>query len=220
MTPRQILVAASAAIVGALAWGALTYFTGYEVGYVAWGVGLLVGGTAVAFGGRGSLCGVVCAGLAVGAIFLGKVLAVQFSIDHELKNIATQALSREQYDESVQEAADFAALSSPGDYPKFMVEHGYVVDKPVNRVTTEEIHTFEQESIPNLRWLQTEKPSYEDWRARRNEHIDEFTASLPIASLVFENLGAIDLIFAFLGIGTAYKLPARKEEVGEQVISV
>jgi hypothetical protein len=41
-----------AMLIGAIAWGAITYFTGYQIGYVAIGVGFLVG-VAIRFLGKG-----------------------------------------------------------------------------------------------------------------------------------------------------------------------
>jgi hypothetical protein len=41
-----------AMLIGAIAWGAITYFSGYQIGYVAIGVGFLVG-LAIRFLGKG-----------------------------------------------------------------------------------------------------------------------------------------------------------------------
>jgi len=213
MSPRLMLAAGGAAILGALGWGAITYFTGYEVGYVAWGIGALVGGAAVAVGGRGSVCGISCGLMALAAIFLGKVLAVQFTISGELEKLVEEGLTRAQYNESVKDASDFAALASPDDHPRFMVDHDFTEAKEAKKVTPAELADFEGQTVPTLLWIHVEKPSYEDWRARQAaEFKDIFASKVSIASLVIQDLGAIDLIFALLGISTAYRLPARRED--------
>jgi hypothetical protein len=65
-------------VIGAGIWAAIVYFTGFEIGIVAWGIGLLVGfGALVLSGGRaGAAGGVIAAVLALGAVLLGKVLVV------------------------------------------------------------------------------------------------------------------------------------------------
>ena len=49
MFVRGIVGAVIGALAGALVWGALTYFLKIEVGYVAWGIGGVVGFLAMAF---------------------------------------------------------------------------------------------------------------------------------------------------------------------------
>ncbi len=66
-----------AALVGAAIWGGITVASGYEVGWIAWGVGLACGFGAVMGAGQGSMEGgliaAVFAGLGVAG---GKLFAV------------------------------------------------------------------------------------------------------------------------------------------------
>jgi hypothetical protein len=65
-------------LVGALIWGAITYFTHTEIGWIAWGIGLLVGLCIRFTAGEedeGVAPGVVAIGLSAGAILLGKYFA-------------------------------------------------------------------------------------------------------------------------------------------------
>ncbi|CAN5181105.1 hypothetical protein BH09BAC1_BH09BAC1_02320 [soil metagenome] len=75
--PMGLLMGAAAAFVGALLWGVITVATGYQIGYMAIGVGLLVG-FSVRFGGKGlsPIFGIS------GAVFalLGCVLGNLFSL--------------------------------------------------------------------------------------------------------------------------------------------
>ena len=71
------LAGLGAAVVGGVAWGLIVKWTGYEIGFAAWGLGLLVG-TAVAFGAqgqRGRPLSVLAVALALVGIVLGKYLA-------------------------------------------------------------------------------------------------------------------------------------------------
>lgn len=51
--PVAIIAGLAASIVGALIWAVASYVTGYKIGWVAVGIGFLVG-IAVRFGGRGN----------------------------------------------------------------------------------------------------------------------------------------------------------------------
>ena len=64
-----------AMLVGGVVWGAITYFTGYQIGWMAVGVGFLVG-VAVKFFGRGKsmIFGTSSAGLALLGCILGNFL--------------------------------------------------------------------------------------------------------------------------------------------------
>ena len=71
------LAGLGAAIVGGIVWGLIVKWTGYEIGFAAWGIGFIVG-TAVVFGAqgkRGMPFQVLAVVLAVVGIVLGKYLA-------------------------------------------------------------------------------------------------------------------------------------------------
>ncbi|MEM8680541.1 MAG: hypothetical protein AAGF97_14435, partial [Planctomycetota bacterium] len=80
MNPLPIIGAVIAGVIGALIWGAISYYAQVEVGYVAWGIGLLVGWAAHRLGGEGAVTGIVCAAIALGSMLLGKGLAYHYSI--------------------------------------------------------------------------------------------------------------------------------------------
>jgi hypothetical protein len=71
------LAGLGAAAVGGIAWGLIVKWTGYEIGFAAWGIGFIVG-TAVVFGAqgkRGTPFQLLAVALAVLGIVLGKYLA-------------------------------------------------------------------------------------------------------------------------------------------------
>ncbi|MEO0476787.1 MAG: hypothetical protein AAF085_12595, partial [Planctomycetota bacterium] len=74
-----VLYAATAGFLGALLWGAVTYFTEYEIGWIAWGIGAAVG--AAMFAGAKEASGPQTGGIALAiallAILGGKYFAVQ-----------------------------------------------------------------------------------------------------------------------------------------------
>jgi hypothetical protein len=74
-----------AAIVGGVVWGLIVKFSDYEVGIVAWGIGLIAG-TAVVFatrGAKGSRLQVIAVVSALVGILLGKYLSYAFVIQEQ-----------------------------------------------------------------------------------------------------------------------------------------
>ncbi|NOZ39633.1 MAG: hypothetical protein GXP24_05340, partial [Planctomycetes bacterium] len=59
MNPIQIISGAIAGAVGAAIWAAVAYFANLEIGYIAWGIGGLVGVAVAATGKNTTLAGVV-----------------------------------------------------------------------------------------------------------------------------------------------------------------
>jgi hypothetical protein len=75
---------ALAMLVSAVIWGVITYFTEYQIGWMAIGVGYLVG-IAVKFFGKGKtmIFGISSAGLALIGCALGNLLSYSGVIAHE-----------------------------------------------------------------------------------------------------------------------------------------
>jgi len=73
-----IILGLAAAALGGGIWAGITIMTGYEVGYVAWGIGALVG-FGVAVGAQGHPAApAAAAGLAVLGLVIGKLAIAQF----------------------------------------------------------------------------------------------------------------------------------------------
>jgi hypothetical protein len=215
MNPRAILAAAGGAVVGAVIWGVLAYSTGFEIGYVAWAIGGLIGYAASAMGGRGAVCGALCAVLAVVSIFAGKAIAAQAIITKEMNKITLSSglLNKDAYTETQADAADFAKVTAESEYPAFMVEHEFTTVKDAQKVTAEDLEDFKTNQVPHLRWMASEKPSFEAWQADRKKQItDMLGENLSLSKVVMKSLGPIDLIFGLLGIATAYRLGFGKGE--------
>jgi len=207
MAPRALAGALGGGLLGAFIWAAITALTGFEVGYVAWGVGFLVGGGAAWLGGSGNTSGVICASLAIASIFVGKMMAIQFGAPAEIRRQITPELTQERFAEFKLAAEDFSKLTSEEQYPAFILEHGYTEASSVETISEEDISAFNSFHIPAFKDYLAERPDYETWK----EHMADFTvneimAKLPLAQLVKEDLGAMDLLFAVLGIMTAFKL--------------
>jgi len=201
MEINAVLGAIIGAIVGAIIWAAIAAYTGYEIGWVAWGVGGLVGLGAFMMEGRGAMSGIVCACLAVVAILAGKFMALHAIANQEIDAFAEQGFTQEIYYGIAREAEAFGALTSEEEYPAFMVEWDYTDAGTPEDVFPSEIETFKTEYVPGFQSWNAAPPTFEQWKG------DNFgTSNLPMMELFMETLGPIDVLFFALGIGTAFRL--------------
>lgn len=104
-------------ILGAVAWGLVAKFANVEVGYVAVGVGALVGFLSTMLGGRGMTNAVACAVIAIVAIFAGKVCSYMWTATPEnmLESMPTDGefadLTADERTQLAQELADLYTWS-------------------------------------------------------------------------------------------------------------
>ncbi len=220
MTPSSFLVALLAAGAGALVWAAVSFFTGYEVGYIAWALGALVGLAMVRFGGRGVACASAAAVLTVAGIAGGKLLGTRFVVEKELQEAWKSTFTPELHEELVGDAADFALVDmDAGDeeLQRFMVEHRYTMADSPEGVQEEELQTFRSSNAPDLRALHADRPSFEDWyTAREAESRQAFEESFSIVQANIDELNAIDALFVVLGVSTAFGIVRRAGAPGAE----
>lgn len=79
MNTLKMLIAGSiGGLLGALIWAGISYATNYEIGWIAWGMGFVVGVCVRMAAGEqeGAAPGGIAAVLALGSVLLGKYLAV------------------------------------------------------------------------------------------------------------------------------------------------
>ena len=207
------------AVVGAVIWALISALTGYEVGYVAWGIGVLVGVGARIGGGEGQVIGVVCAAMALASIFVGKIVATEYGLRTELHKMIMAEITRETYDELMDDADAFAKLESEDEYPEFIARHGYAESDDLFDVTEEDIEDFKEFTVPELRERHDNPPSFEEWRRTEESEVEEtvdmLMANVSTTEAVVEDLNWIDAIFAVLGLITAYKIGAGTAEVSD-----
>ncbi len=74
--PKGVLCAVVACIVGAVAWGLISVSTGYQIGYMAIGIGFLVGFAMRQGKGIRPIFGIIGAALALVSCVLGDFLSI------------------------------------------------------------------------------------------------------------------------------------------------
>lgn len=209
LSPAAIAAAAVAALLGAWVWKFVAVSFAIEFGLIAWGIGGAVGFAAASAGSRGVQAGVLCAILAFGAIVLGKYWAYSAFVDQvqdamaEVMAVAGDEELYGYFEEGVEEAQVFVSGSGSDDFVRrFMVERGYTDATDPSRVSAAELADFREYTEPALREMAAGSQDFEEWQA---ESVAAFGQISPWA-MMREDFGVLDIVFALLGIGTAFRL--------------
>jgi hypothetical protein len=213
MAASSLVVALLAAGAGALLWAGVAYFTGYEVGYVAWALGAGVGAATVKFGGRGTACAAAAAVLTLAGIAGGKLLGTRFVVEQQFREVCAETFTPALHAELVTDAADLAELDGDADdydLRLFMVEHAYTAAVSPEDVADEELRGFLADHAPDLRALHANRTPHAQWYAEVvAESRRDFEADFSLVQANVESLAPIDALFVLLGVSTAFGMVRR-----------
>jgi len=211
--PGMILGGGVAAVIGAAIWAGIAYGTGYEIGWIAWILGGMVGFGIRLGGGRGPTAGALAAILAVLAICGGKILTVNLTLPGAIEEEFAAELSTESYDAIIRNANDFSALTSEDQHASFMVSHGYTEAMDPGQVSSVEMAMFREQEVPFLQTMKDNPPGYENWKS---EQVKTMTTLVKQQFTLWDRLkatlGLMDIIFFALGLATAYQVAASDKE--------
>lgn len=214
---KAVLFGVVAALAGAAAWGGIAYVTHFEIGWIAWGIGLLVG-FAVMFGcgaQAGTTSGVLAVVLTCLSIVAGKYAAVELVIQKQLNSgemnqIMAEELARYDDDEYVVSfLADEVVASRE--------EAGETVQWPAG---VDPMAAAARSDYPSDIWAEadrrwqamtpTERQAYRaDLRQSYEQGIDVLlreTHDAAVAEGFLASFGLFDVIFFGLGAVTAFKV--------------
>lgn len=214
-SPAALGAGVGTAVVAAAVWAFVYFQFSYEHGLVAWGVGGAIGFAMVLAGGRGLPMAVTAAVLSLASIFGGKLVGLHFSVRRELTMYVEETFTREVYDERVVDARDYAALgtdASDEDLTAYLLEHGFSsLEDDIS--VSDLLPQFHEGYGLGLLAFQADAPEFETWREESAAlYSDEFSIAI-ITEGVIDELGRIDLLFAFFGLATAFKLLLRASAV-------
>jgi len=174
----------------------------YEVGFVAWGIGVMVGLAAWKGGGRGGGVAVACAVLALASIAAGKLGGAWLVRGAAMDEVGGY-FTRELYEEYLRDTRDWSELPSDPDrtlVTTFMVEHGYTEASAPSEIEDDEFLDFLEQIAPMLEALHDEPPTYETWAEGQAEASRrEIAQAYPLLVLVREGLNGFDLCARLLG---------------------
>ncbi len=206
---KKLVIPLVVAIFGALLWKFIAVTFEYEFGMIAWLIGGAVGFSAAMIGAKGQASAISCGALVLLAIIAGKYMAIA-SFQTELVEAMAETIQydgtelQEFYEEEMNDAKQFSdAVFDNESLRNFMVEHGYSEYDEQESVTDEEIENFKKYDKARLEQMAYSPPGFDDWKQNNlTSRIEDISAF----DLVIESLGLIDLLFIFLGVGTAFKL--------------
>lgn len=225
MSHRKALLGGLAgAAAGAIVWAVVVAVTGYEVGWIAWAVGGMVG-YGVAWGNRDEgmspkAAGVLAVGITIVAIGAGKYLAVRtsFPADSELIELLLEGTGSDEY--AVSYLAD--------EVVEERVAEGHRLDWPLG--VDPSMAAAEMDYPPDVwreaeeRWTQLSPEEKEGHRAsvleqaRTNitENLPEIKAAITRDAYLF-SFGLMDLIFFGLAVSTAFSLAGGKKKTEKEL---
>jgi hypothetical protein len=191
--------------IGAAVWAAIAYFTGFEAGIVAWGIGGLVG-FGMVLGTKGSYglqFGVIAAIIALASIAAGKYMAIHAVTVKFTSNINA----------NMKFTDDDAKVYMADQLIQERVDAGKEVKWPDGKSSddAESIKDYPKDIAKDVesRWKAMTPDAQRTYVDQTAAHIkSSMTAAIGgIEAEAFKNsFGLFDLLWAFLAVGTAFKL--------------
>lgn len=212
---KGILAGIIAGIAGAIAWAMLAYFTGYEIGWLAWGIGALVG-AAVAWGSKGTpATGAIAVIITIISLIAGKYIAVEVLFAKEMDEVKRSIDEQLQDDDSI---ISYLADEIVDEYE----QSGESVDLPEvadpENAPPDELYPKDIWKRAEQRWSSMSAEEQEEYRASVEEHIsDNIQKFVNIAKKegFIGSFGLFDVIFFLLAIVTAYKVGSKADTEAE-----
>jgi hypothetical protein len=194
-----IIAAAVASAIGAVVWVLIRNYTGYELGLVAWGIGVLAGiGAAVATAGKSDgATGFAAACVAVLTIAGAKYTFATMIHDELTADVEMVSLTEENM---IAMHADDVVLEREAEGKRIVWPDGYDYET-----------AFEQEHYPEDIWKEAEAEWYAMPEADREQMMDlldfelkEFFPS-PI-EILKADLSPFDALWVVLAFASAFKI--------------
>jgi hypothetical protein len=195
-----LVLSASAAVVGGVIWASLVAWLSVEVGYVAWGIGLLAGGAiALTTKERGMTTGLAAVGFALMGLLIGKALTISMISN----TIISAEVSKE-------------ASSDPNFMVRLvlnqMVEEGeFEADVAAYFKSKSGVYPS-KELLPKVKkaWqkarLKLQLMSTEEKKGLKQSVITARSDNRPLWDRIAPQLSPWDLLWVALAVGTAWKI--------------
>ena len=220
MPPTALAVAAFAALVGAVAWAVILWVTEHEIGWISAGIGGLVGVSAARVGGRGPMMGIMCAVFALVSIFGGKLLGSYLLARDALEDVVVEYTTETLYRELQRDAQDFLALDPEPELEvlqEYLVAHEYTGIPDPAAVPTADVEEFLASQAPFLRTFEATYPTYDSWKDTSAAGVQEaLWSDFSALEVTLADLSSYDLLWAFLGITTAYGMVPLRRRGGRE----
>lgn len=210
---RGIIGGVLGGLIGAVIWAAISYFTGYEIGWIAWGLGGLVGlGCVLAAKSTGKLLGAAAVVITLLSILAGKYAAVHFGIRSEIgseQEVLQNALAEIQLDEVVVSyLADEIIQQRQANGENIQWPSG-VNPQEASQKSDYPPDVWSQASSRWEGFSPQEKEQYRDQLAERIQtNVRAFFSEVSTSGFL-SSFGPLDVLFFGLAVATAFKIAAR-----------
>lgn len=206
LSPLAIATGCVVALLGALLWRFIALTFDYELGLIAWLIGGAIGFSVAFAGGRGDVSGRLCGVLALVAILGGKYLMVT-GFQEKIQDALSQSVNELEYKEMFEAERDIAMRyfelpHTRNNQQRFMFEYGYTDAISLSGVSEEEVADFNEYTVPRFQNLVENPEAYGQW----SHSLSDAFGDVSSIDLVVESIGLLDIVFLFLGIGTAFRL--------------
>lgn len=198
---RGMIGAAVGGAVGAAAWAAVVYITGYEIRYVAVGVGALVGLCSRKFGGgRDYFLGLFATVCALLAILVGQ----WFAANAYIKNFAAE-FATIQYETRMEYAKEVESLKTDTAIKEFLLTRGSREMQFAAKVDASDaaVNTFKLKELPELKKLAAGNPTREAFIEQEKTN---YLQKLGVKDIFIASITPYLFFWVFIGIGAAWKL--------------
>lgn len=192
--------------VGAMIWAAIAYFTHYEIGWIAWGVGGLVGFGMMmgAQDSSGAHTGAVAAIIALASICAGKYVAIHFMVKDDVHELR-QSLPPVTDDDAQIMLADQLVKEYEEAGKKLKWPEGMTVD------AAEKAEDYPKDLWKDMlkRWegmTAEHQQQYRDTITRDRDALVQAVVGAAEEEGFLGSFGLFDALFGFLAVATAFKL--------------
>lgn len=204
---KWILAGGIGGLAGAAIWAGISYATNYEIGWIAWGIGALVGFCVRLAAGEnedGFAPGLTAAVLSIGAVLLGKFAAAHFLAASMASALSIPPVSPEQM-----------IVNLADEIVKDRYSKGQAVAFPPGMT----VETAEKQAdypadiwqAATQQWNEIAPAEQQKRIAARNEENKQLSQMLGGSirqSAFLSSFGLFDILWFFLAAGTAYRLGA------------
>ena len=192
----QMVAGLAAAILGAAIWAGIVIGTGYEVGYVAWGIGILVGlGVTLSGSERGKVIGFSAGGLAMMGLIFAKLFIIQWSAVPQFKS---EILA----DSQLQWALVYDQMIVNNEFSQDVIAQIDAIpeDQPWPQPLQEKIELAVASKIDAM--SQPDKEKFAE------DYANTILSQYSYSDQIKDSLSVYDALWFFLAIGTAYRMAA------------